>query len=296
MKRVKRFLIGSLFLGVFGGVALADDQPADPAAGAAADANMGAPPVAAAVTAARWPRAVIDRPLTLPSALPLVGADFLVSKLTATVGTTTVSSTATLLDAAVGFGVTDDFELNTLTPTYAVRTSPEGRAKGPLDLGIGYKLLRGAMDGKLEVIARAVIGYDLEASTVRPLRLGVQVQYNATPAVAILSHDLGTGNAGISIALDATPKPIYLTLPIGIGFQATPELWIEADTLLFQSIKISNAPNVSIADATPLLLTGILNTLDRHLDLLGYAGFYDLQHAGDSFSFGVGFRYYPGKV
>ena len=287
MSLVNRFLIGSLFLGSLGSVALADDQPADPAAG---------PTFAVVVPAARWPASVFDRPLTLPSGLPLVGADFFIYGSTVRLGTTTVSSTGTLLDAAVGYGVTDDLELNTLTPTYTVYTSPKGTAKGPLDLGIGYKLLRGAMDGKLEVIARAVIGYQLELGGFRPLRLGVQVQYNVTPKVAIISHDLANGNAGISIALDGTPKLVYLTLPVGVAFQATPELWIEADTLLFQSIKISNSDTVSIADATPLLLTGIYNTMDGHLDLLGYAGFSDLQHAGDTFSFGVGFRYYPGKV
>ena len=302
---MNRFVMSSLLLGTLGGIALADDQPTHAAAAAATDPSAGAAPTGAAaveakVPAARWPTAVFDRPLTLPAALALVGADFVVAEITTVTvtptGAMTTHATGRLLDAAVGYGVTDDFEINTLTPTYAIRTSPDGSAKGPLDLGIGYKLLRGAIDGKLEVIARAVIGYDLDASAVRPLRLGVQVQHNLTPKLAIISHDLGTGNAGISIALDGTVKPVYLTLPVGIGFQATPVLWIEADTLLFPSIKISSSATTTIADVTPLFLTGIYNAMAGHLDLLGYVGFGDLQHAGDSFSLGVGFRYYPGRV
>ncbi len=304
----KRLVLSSLLLGALGGVAFADDQPSDPMAvpvGGAADpaagtATGGAPPVADGTPAARWPKGVIDRPLTLPAGLGLAGADVIIyTKVVDPSSTTGGTTVGVAPDIALGYGVTDDFEINTLTPTYAFPATPDGSIKGPLDAGIGYKLLRGALDGKLEVIARAVIGYDIEAEYFRPLRIGLQAQYNATPKIAILSHDTGLGNAGIGIFVDGpagVDKPVYLTLPVGVAYQATPELWIEADTSIFSTINISNTTTNSISDVTPLAVTGIYNTLDGHLDLLGYFSFGDLQHAGDTISFGVGFRYYPGKV
>lgn len=206
------------------------------------------------------------------------------------------SSFATSLALTAGYGVTDDLEINTIAPTYGFTVDPSSSGKGPLDLGVGYKLLRGAAGGKLEVIARVVGGYDTGASAARPLRLGVQAQYNATPKVAIVSHDLGLGNAGLAIGLSGDKKPVIATLPVGVAFQATPTLWVELDTALASSISISNASTLTIADLTPALATAVFNTLDGRLDVLGYLGAGDVQHAGDTLVLGVGARYYVGKI
>jgi hypothetical protein len=227
----------------------------------------------------------------------LAGPDLLATNTLAVTMTSSLSSLVETADLAVGYGVTDDLEINTLTPTYGLTLDPNGTAKGAFDVGVGVKLLRGALDGKLEVIARGVGGYDLSTSAARPIRLGVQVQYNATPKLAIVSHDIGLGNAGIAIGVDGMSKPIFVTLPVGVAFQATQELWIEADTALVPSVKInSDASNAFISDVTPVFATGIYNTLGGRLDVLGYVGFNDAQHAGDTILFGAGARYYIGKL
>jgi hypothetical protein len=234
----------------------------------------------------------------MPKGLLMAGPDLLISKsitIDLTAGTTS-SSTATGLALTAGYGITDELEIMTLTPTYAIGIDPSSDGKGPLDVGVGYKLLRGAAGGKLEVIARAVGGYDLAAEGARPLRVGVQVQYNATPKIAILSHDIGLGNAGVSIALAGDVKPVYLTIPVGVAYQALPNLWIEADTALASSIKISNGANAFINDITPVFATAIYNTLGGRLDVLGYVGAGDLQNAGDTLAFGLGARYYVGAL
>src|SRR6185436_12572204 len=187
------------------GVALADDTAPTPPTAPAVNATPEAP----AVTP-RWPRGVIDRPLTLPGQLVLAGGDVigLNTVVMSPAGSTT--SMGWLADVALGYGVNDDLEINAITPNYTF-TLKDFEIKGPLDIGVGYKLLRGAAGGKLEMIARAISGYDLNASAVRPVRLGLHVQYNLTPTLAVFTHDIGLGNAGISIAVDGDPKPISLT-------------------------------------------------------------------------------------
>jgi hypothetical protein len=283
--RMIHSLLGSIVLCGWAGVAFADGD--DP---------TGEPPTAAAAEPSRWPSGVIDRPATLPAGLLLVGSDVLATNTLAVTMTSSSSSLVQTAALAVGYGVTDALEINTLTPTYGLTLDPNGTAKGALDVGAGLKLLRGALGGKLEVIARAIAGYDFNGSAVRPIRLGAHLQYNVTPRFAILSHDVGVGNAGIAIGVDGASKPIFLTLPIGIAVQATPALWIEADTALVPSAKInSDATNAFISDVTPLFVTGIYNTLDGRLDVLGYLGFNDAQHADDTIFFGAGARYYVGR-
>jgi hypothetical protein len=45
-----------------------------------------------------------------------------------------------------------------------------------------------------------------------------------------------------------------------------------------------------------VFVTGIYNTLGGRLDVLGYVGFSDAQHAGGTVVFGAGARYYAGKL
>ncbi len=304
------FVIASLTTLALAGTAGADDAAA-PDAGGGGDGGGGAgapamdpaappadPAAGEATAAVRWPQNVIDRPLTLPKGVLLVGPDLIVSKILSVNLTTgaTSSSTAESAYLTAGYGITDDLEVNTLTPTYGFTLNPNGSAKGPLDIGVGYKILRGAAGGKLELIARAVGGYDLAAEAARPLRIGVHVQYNVTPKVAVFSHDVGGGNLGLVIATAGDPKPIGLTVPVGVGFKATPALWVEADTSVIPNLKLKDGATVTIGDFTPLFVTGVYNVMERHLDLIGYAGFADLQNAGDTVFFGVGARYYAGSL
>jgi hypothetical protein len=255
--------------------------------------GMQGSPVAAVAGAPRWPRGAIDRPLTLPAELVVAGFDVVGASTVAMAGAS--PSLGWIAGLAAGYGVTDGLEINAVTPNYTFALK-DFEIKGALDIGVGYKLLRGAAGGKLEMIARAIAGYDLNASAARPLRLGVHVQYNITPRIAVFTHDIGLGNAGLSIAVEGDPRPIGLTLPIGVGVQASPSLWIEADTAPFSMLDVSGGDTQSIGDVTPLLATAIYNLMDGHLDAIGYFGFTDLQQAADTVTFGVGVRYFAGRI
>lgn len=266
----------------------ATDPVADPAATTAPDAT----PPATEEPASRYPRSVIDRPLTFPKGLAAVGVDV-----------STFTANSTFLDPALirilaGYGITDDLEIG--FGHYAFATSDAG--KGSIDANIGYKLLRGAAGGKLEVIARAQTGYSLAAEGMNPLQLGVHAQYNVTPKFAVY-----TPGQQLSFGLSGAVKPITFSIPVGAAVQAAKTVWIQLDTTL-ANIKIKDSANAFIfADSTPLALTGIINVMPALDVLAGVSA--NLTPAdtvvgtttvkgdiADTISLMVGARYYIGKL
>ena len=235
----------------------------------------------------RWPRANIARPLTLPKGLINAGAAITANNDFSVLG----------LGLNGGYGVSDDLEVRL---TYGL-TLKDFEAKGPLGIEAGYKVLRGSMGGKLEVIGRVGTGYNLLAEGLSPLYAGAQAQYNVSDKLAVftpgrqLNISLEEATIGVPPAT-ATVRPIFLSLPVGAGYQATPELWAQVDT---------NIANIEIADYTtgfifadfiPLNLSVIYN-LKPALDITASIGFTDLKNnAGDNLNFSIGARYYIGAL
>jgi hypothetical protein len=231
---------------------------------------------------ARYPRAVIARPLTLPRGLAMLGADATANHDFSAMGGAPI----------LGYGFTDDLEVQ-IPYTFATK---EFELKGSLNVDLGYKVLRGALDGKLEAIARVRSGYNMLTETANPLMVGVHVQYNITDTLAVISGTPGTQQLRISLADDGTmTKPIDLSLPVAIGYQATGEVYLQVDTRLLQ-LDLRDSANVVIgADATPVALTVVYNVIPA-LDIQAAIAT-DLSNApGDSLSLLVGARYYAGKL
>jgi hypothetical protein len=253
----------------------------DAAAGPTTTATAISEPAAPAV---RYPRAVIERPLTLPAGVAMLGADF------------TSNNDLSLMGGApvIGYGITDDLEIQ-VPYVFATR---DFEAKGSLNFDVGYKLLRGAADGKLEVIARARTGYNFLTKAANPLMVGVHVQYNLTDKLAVISGFPSTQQLSIALSdggVMGAPKPIDLSLPVSVGYQATPLLYFQLDTKLAR-LDLSNSSNAFIgADTTPVALTAVYNVLHA-LDVQASIGT-DLSNSpGDAVSFLVGARYYAGQL
>jgi hypothetical protein len=263
---------------------LAATVPAD--AGAAGPttsttAGVTAPP-GAPEPESRYPRAVIARPLTLPEGLAVLGADASANHDFSAMGGAPIA----------GYGITDNLEIQV---PYAFATR-DFEIKGAVAGDVGYKLLRGAAGGKLEAIARVRAGYDLLGSAATPLMVGVHVQYNLTDTLAVISGTPGSQQLRISLADNAAKaRPIDLSLPIGVGYQATDQLYLQLDTRLVQ-LDLSDSANVWFgADATPLALTVVYNVLPA-LDVQGVVAT-DLSNTpGDALTFLVGARYYAGRL
>ncbi|MCE9574595.1 MAG: hypothetical protein K8W52_15715 [Deltaproteobacteria bacterium] len=264
--------------------AAADAPPEPPADGTAA--SEPAPPAPEAA-ASRWPRAVIARPLTLPKSLLQLGLDLAANH----------DFSNDTIRPSVGYGISDKLEAGV---GYAYAIHPF-EFKGNLDPYVGYAIVRGAVGGKLEIIARGTTGYNALSKTVNPLQLGVQVQYNVSSKLAIISNSLGaTGGGGqLVIGVDApegVPKPIKLVLPVAVGYQATPELYLQLDTVL-ASIKIKDSANAFIgADSTPLSLSGVYNAIPALDVLAGLSCDPNAASFGDSLAFSIGARYYVGAL
>jgi hypothetical protein len=260
------------------GTASAADPPPDATPTATTATTSEAP----AAPSSRYPRAVIARPLTLPRGLAMVGADAAANHDFSAMGGTPI----------VGYGFTDDFEVQI---PYAFATK-ELELKGSLNVDIGYKLLRGAVDGKLEAIARARGGYNVLDSVANPLMLGVHVQYNLTDTLAVISGAPGTQQLRISLADDAAmQKPIDLSLPLSIGYQPTGQIYMQLDTKLLQLDLHQSASTVIGNDTTPVALTVVYNVVPA-LDVQAAIAT-DLSNSpGDALTFLLGARYYAGEL
>jgi hypothetical protein len=243
-------------------------------AGVAVDASADAP--------VRYPRSVIARPLTLPAGVFQAGDDM--------ASNNDFSILATNLVA--GYGINDKLEA-TLYYAFALK---EFEAKGNLDVNVGYAVVRGAMDGKLEAIARVQAGYSPLAEGMRPLGAGVQVQYNLSDKLCLITPG---GQFQMALEEDATmAKPITFGLPVAVGFHPTPLFYLQLDTTL-ATFKIADSANTFIfADTTPAKVTAIYNVAPAidvaaaiGLDVTPAAG-----SAGDTLAFLLGVRYYGGEI
>ena len=112
----------------------------------------------------------------------------------------------------------------------------------------------------------------------------------------IISGTPGSQQLRISLANDDTmSRPADLSLPVGIGYQATGELYLQLDTKLLQLDLHQSATAVIGADATPIALTVVYNLLPA-LDVQAAIASDLSNQPGDALSFLIGARYYAGKL
>jgi hypothetical protein len=218
-----------------------------------------------------WAAENINRPLTMPAGSFYGGALL-----------TTLTFDAWAAGVQGGYGLSDELELYA---TYGLGLDPSSNGAGRV--GAGYAFVRGAMEGKLELVGRADIGYNVEGSALDPLVAGIQGQYTLAPKFALVMPA-----THLSIALDGDTKPMTFSVPVGFLFQAAPTFYLQLDTTL-ATLKIKDSANAFIfADVIPMTLTAAYNS--KILD----AGVFvstDLKNSpGDAYVVGVFARYYGG--
>jgi len=234
--------------------------------------------VTAAVVAPPPGPTLQDRSLTTPAGQLDLHAGLPIDVLTLTdaMGVKT-SSTSTGLALGVAYGVNAKAELGL---DYTLGVSP-GKLQGPATLHGAYSLAH----GKLDFAAAAALGIDFydtvdsatmatSTQTAASLQLGAWVRYHATPTISIFSGLPGTPNASASLSKLAFALPLLsyqiqiglsdrgtsaITLPIGLGYQASAKLYTFA-SLNLANIRIANTANAFLfKDYIPIAIGGFYN-------------------------------------
>jgi hypothetical protein len=240
-----------------------------------------------------------------------VGAfgDVDIAHLSVSGGGVTVSATQEGLNLGAGYGITDKI---TAGLEYAFPVAGDGtddtKFKGPLTI-FGNLLL--AHSDKMTVAVNADFEYDMCGGFdadgcvgTKGIHAGLGLKYRVAPKFAVFTGSpFGPGPVGqhLSISLESS-GPITFELPVGAGFQATPQIFAFAETNL-ALFRLANAPDGADAvspifsDAEmggigiPLALGGFFG-VNKQLHVGAQLSFPDLAHAGDLWGVTVGARFY----
>jgi hypothetical protein len=207
------------------------------------------------------PQEIIMRPLTTPGGQITAAGDFGILIAPDPIGT------AMGLGLGGFYGVNEQLEVGA---SYGFSLK-EFEAKGDLNVTAAFSIL----EGNLAVAADAGFGYSLLAEGLEPLTAGAEVRFRLNDQLAVYSpgHQL-------RIALEGDPKPITLGLPVGVGYQASPQLFAFVATEV-ANISISNSSTVVFgADYIPLT-AGAFFSPSNTMDLGGSIGWFDLKEASD---------------
>lgn len=303
MRRTRLLWIGAALL-ASAGVAFADDQPdpnAPPAGGEATPPPAtGAPPAAAAPGG--WLQ-LNDRPLVLPMGKFEIHGGIPILNFSVTTGMPPMTTSQVFEGLSVGatYGIADKIEGGI---DYSFPLHPNG------DVTVGDLLLHGAFaamhSDKMDLAIGAGLSLDVGGSTtLAQLELGGWFRYHVAPKISIFTGQMpvpsvlfpvgGGGTLGyqLNIGLNNS-QPITLGLPVGVGLQAAPNVFVFAETEI-ANIYLSNGPGNSsgafiFSDFIPIALGAYFSASDQ-LDL-GVTFLDDLKNAGDAYAFTFGGRYY----
>jgi hypothetical protein len=304
--------------------------------GAGADANAGGANAGAGATVtaggdatAAWPMEINDRPYNLPKAEIAAYGDIDILHLTITAGTSSSSATQEGIHVGGAFGVNEKL---TVGGEYSAPVAGDGTdnvaGKGPLRAFGIYAL---SHDSKMTVAAYGALemnlagGFDMmgNLTTTFALHAGLDARYMVAPKIAIFTGSpfgpgmpgatgginfpgFGSFNIGDHLFLGLNnSQPITFNIPVGVSLQATPQLFIFADTVL-TSIALSNSPYADTGSTTgdtksvvfigddnlqiPLQLGGFFS-VNKNLDA-GVTFLDNLKHAGDLYVIGLAARWY----
>lgn len=206
---------------------------------------------------ASWPLRFIDRPRTLPMGMIEAGGYFDISRGETVSATDTVTTTTTLgLSAGAGYGISDQLEVRA---SYGL-TLDEFESKGPLAVGVGF----GFAEGTLAIAGRGDFTYDFQSES-GGIGLGPSVRYKLAPDLALFtSRQLEM----ILIAPTGFSKPSTLRLPIGVGYQASDQLYLFGETEL-ASLSLKDSESIAILSDYFLLTAGGVFSLSGKLEVGG---------------------------
>jgi hypothetical protein len=240
----------------------------DPAAPAAPIAPaVGAPAATTPPAVVGWPQAIIARPLTLRAGLIGVQADLAVAQITGLDGGSTVGAGFGL---SAGYGVTEQLAVGA---AYAFALK-EFEAKGPFSLTAAFRLA----DGHFKAAADGAFIYDLNGE-VGAITAGLAAQLDLSDEVAIFTP----GNQLVSAVIvpEGAATPVALNLPLGLGLQASPEIFAFAQSTI-ATVDLKDSVSTNIFSDAVNVQVGAFYSPTNELDIGATIVFPDVAHAGDN--------------
>ncbi|MDQ3370110.1 MAG: hypothetical protein M3680_32230 [Myxococcota bacterium] len=213
---------------------------------------------------------IIDRPRTLPARTLELSLQLGIVRTPG--GPMGEASTGTGVALGIGYGFTPDFEARLL---YGFSIDPSS-AKGPLLIGGAYSLVH---VGAFQAAADLFVGYNFGSENALPLAIGVEAQLKLGSKLALF-----TPGHQLSFGLE-DPNAILLDLPIGLGYQASRNLFLDIQTTIARIALSEGETSVWGADFIPITLEAfysVTNAVD-----FGVTFSDDLDNAGDTYALGL---------
>jgi hypothetical protein len=299
--------------------AFAGDPPASGDASAPAAPTTPAPAATASTgdaMAGEHPMAVVDQSYVVGKGKIGAAADLSIITLSVTgpMGMGSASFTQEGIHIAGQYGLIDKLGVGI---DYAAPLAGDGTdntaGKGPLTFFGAYAIKD---DAKMHIAASAGFTANLcgavdmtgSCSVTKSIHAGLGARYNLTPQLALFTGSpFGPGLPGavtsfagtgehLNISLESS-GPITLAIPVGIGYQATPQIFAFAEPVL-ANIYLSNAPMG--ADSAQFYFSdglgaptvfGAYYAVNKSLNV-GANLFDDLKHAGDLYAISLGARWF----
>jgi hypothetical protein len=279
------------------GVAYAQDASGS---GGGSDASTAAPGAgsaapAAAATPGGWLQ-YDSRPLTLPAGK--LAVDGILPILALDVGTGT--DTAVGLQVSGTYGINDKLQVGV---DFGLELSPDFNAS----VLIGRAAYTVLHKDKMDLAVAAALSIGLDSDNVVSLELGGWFRYRVAPKMMIFTGQpttmpipslgfgtgflLGPNPYQLSIGFN-DGNPIDFNLPVGFGYQATPNIWLYGQLTIFDIISAGSTTvsDFIFSDFIPLTIGGFYTINDKMEAGLSFGD--DLEHAGDLYAFTLNFRYW----
>ena len=324
MNRVSKFLSIAAATAAMTGVAFAEDPTPDDAGGAAGagaaaggtatvgtdGAKVDASATVGIFTAATWPKAYVDRPQNAAKGMIEITPTFSFYRVTSTdaMGNST-SDNSSAINVAARYGVNDKIELLAAFGGSSINggTIPEhgiivtglkdgepggDRFKGDIKIGAGIVVAK----GKLDLEVKAAFFDDLLFKNAAILA-GADVRYHVTPKIWIGTPQnrtgltLGVKNLEFGGMEVPGTKPLRLSIPAAVAFQATPDLAIQANTRLLDINLNDDAKGGPMGDSATFfgqdafggipLDVDVTFALSNTMDVVGNLNLVNLKKTGD---------------
>lgn len=232
---------------------------------------------------------IVDRSLTLNASKLAFQADLGIAHASISIAGMSASNTSEGLLIGAGYGINDKL---TVGGTYGF-TLNEFEIKGPLTLYGAYNITD---NGKLSVAGSAdIMVQPTDGDTFFGIDAGLAVRYKVAPKFAVYTgnpYTPGPSGQHLHLGLSGDESKTF-AIPVGVAFQATPQLYLHADTTL-ATILLSDpgagSRVVSYGDTIPFSVGAWFN-VNKGLDVGGSFNT-DFKGVGDFWTILLGGRYY----